>query len=90
MQIYLTFDALPEKLWAMLDENGIKDDEFMLSAGCEPRSGSGIQKPVEQRIETLHNRGVPGANRNHLAHLTIEQFGAVIFRENSGLTHPFK
>jgi serine O-acetyltransferase len=33
MEHHLAFDALPEKLWASLGENGMKDDEFMLGAG---------------------------------------------------------
>mgnify|MGYP003486019522 CR=1 FL=1 len=33
MEHHLAFDALPEKLWATLGENGTKDDEFMLGAG---------------------------------------------------------
>jgi len=33
MEHHLAFDALPDKLWATLGENGKKDDEFMLGAG---------------------------------------------------------
>ncbi|HJZ48420.1 MAG TPA: serine O-acetyltransferase EpsC [Roseiflexaceae bacterium] len=33
MEHHLAFDALPEKLWATLGENGMKDDEFTLGAG---------------------------------------------------------
>jgi serine O-acetyltransferase len=33
MEHHLAFDALPDKLWATLDENGAKDDEFTLGAG---------------------------------------------------------
>jgi serine O-acetyltransferase len=33
MEHHLAFDALPDRLWASLGENGIKDDEFMLGAG---------------------------------------------------------
>ncbi len=33
MEHHLTFDALPEKLWATLGENGAHDEEFTLGAG---------------------------------------------------------
>ena len=33
LEHHLAFDALPDKLWASLGENGMKDDEFMLGAG---------------------------------------------------------
>ena len=33
MEHHLAFDALPDKLWAALGENGVKDDEFTLGAG---------------------------------------------------------
>jgi serine O-acetyltransferase len=33
MEHHLAFDALPEKLWDSLGENGYKDEEFTLGAG---------------------------------------------------------
>jgi serine O-acetyltransferase len=33
MEHHLAFDALPEKLWATLGENGHRDEEFTLGAG---------------------------------------------------------